>query len=155
MQSKKIEKTVFITEDGREFDNELVAKRHEEKIALIKELSRYLPNKKYIVLYIPAEPTVEILNKVAKTFVLDNVNELCSGWNLIIDNEENAHCIPLEKLLIPKKAVEVPALSQEEQIGVMELKKRIYGIIARNSKMQATAEGILGNIMMDLQDLIK
>jgi len=43
MKSKRIEKVVFITEDGQEFDDEVKAKKHEEIASLVQRISLLTP----------------------------------------------------------------------------------------------------------------
>jgi hypothetical protein len=102
MKSKRIEKVVFITEDGQEFDDEAKAKKHEEIASLVQRISLLTP--------------VEI-------------EELFGMFHL--------------------KPKEIPQPVQTD------LKKKISDLLMRHGKIQATPEALLGNMIMELQDLIR
>jgi hypothetical protein len=155
MKKQVVQKEIYITEDGREFDDVEKAETHEAKLIVLKQLDKIKPSgKEYHAVYIPvmeSPPNLQVFNitnpTIAKT----------PGWNLIEDNGNSSIIIAIEDLM-KQFTTPTPRSAQfttEEQKGVAHFKKAVADIVMRNSRLQATPEAILGNLIMELQDLIR
>lgn len=156
MKKQVIQKEIFVTEDERLFDNETDALNHEKKINLLKDISKSIPQgKQFYAVYITntsLQVNLEDVFNVSKP----TVGKL-PGWNLIEDMGHSSNIFAIEDLL---ENYSTPTnrsinLSEGEQKNIAQFKKAIADIVIRSTKLQATPEAILGNLIMELQDLIR
>ncbi len=155
MKKQVVQKEIYITEDGREFDDVSKAERHEEKSYILNILKQHQPlDDVYHTVYINNIPEEKITDDLIRIFkVKDKIINV--GWNLLHDNGVNATCQSIDKIFKEKLPDNVLVLNPEEQKGVAHFKKAIAEIVLRNTRLQATPEAILGNLIMELQDLIR
>jgi hypothetical protein len=60
-----------------------------------------------------------------------------------------------EKQKVEEQVQQLNVLPPQEQKNVAQLKKAVMEIVLRNSRATATPEAILGNLIMELQDLLR
>lgn len=158
MKKQVVQKEIYVTEDGREFDDVSKAERHEEKSTALSDIKQYKPiDDVYHTVYIPStvsESCLKAINSIERIFRVKN--KINSGWNLIHDKGEEASSFPIDDLVKQystptPRSMELP----NEGVKVASLKKSIMDIVTRNSRLQATPQAILGNLIMELQDLVR
>lgn len=160
MKKTVVQKEVFITCDGVQFENESDANKHEEKWSLLRDLNQAIPlpvtlNNQYITIFINKGSFELLRERIKDVFTLSNPENLVEGWNLIHDKGREAKCFSINKFFETPAPVLQQSMTIEEQQKVNDIKKAIYGIVRVNSNNPASPEGKLGNIIMQLQDLIK
>lgn len=181
MEIKTIEKQVYITEDGLEFYDKDDAITHEGKQDCVKKLS-YINNNKHGVKYYlvfnndPIEVTNVLLDSaffkmrnpdVVNTEEFDN-----ASYFLIEDNNDksidvnfsgcNVYPISQEttKKLLGETKILPGATEQTENVistcDNSQIKKQLQEILIRNtnSKNGWSPEMVLGNMIMEITDLI-
>jgi len=161
MKKSIVRKEVFIAYDGREFDTEGDAILHEAKITLFDILRKHQPRgKEYHAVYIPITEDKAI---DYSSLNITNKEQLkIPGWNLIEDSGEKSLAFSIDYLMeqvfgTQKPVPEAPkVLPEAEQKSIIQLKKAIVEIIRRNTSLtEASPQAILGNLIMELQDLIR
>ena len=166
MEKKTIEVEVWIASDGRKFENEKICEQYELKIELLEELLVENLKNNYYVVYIKPEMLKTSKGKIIENFNVNNPNKIKEGWNLIHDSNNGCSTFfpiteMMEKLaekqvpLNPPKEGKVDIVTTEETQTLVKVKQRLMQIIASPSQMQgASPEGVMGNIILQLQDLV-
>jgi len=156
MVKQTVTKEIYVTDDAREFTSEALAKQHESKLSWFSDRVKSLQvdtfriDKEYHTVFIEGADSIT-RKTIGDVFSLTNPENLVDGWNLILDSKKQSGCFPIERLITEAfQSKEVRwNLSEQEQMGIAQFKKSVAEIIARNTKMQASPEGILGNLIME------
>lgn len=158
MKKTIIQKEVYITDDGVEFTNEDDAHAHEYKNLILSSLEKRRRVEKInnVFTAVWVADDAGMVEELCKAFKISEKDIRKHDWNLLSDGHNKTFVYSIEDLIKswsePKRSsVE---LSEEEKMGIAQFKKSLVDIIARNTKLQATPEGILGNLIMELQDLL-
>jgi len=163
MKKEIVQKEIFISEDGYGFEEEDLCRKHEKKMTLLNEIkSKKVMDKNFYAIFIKAEAGLKLGQKIQEVFCVKNPDIIKEGWNLLYDGGSDSICFPIEDLMkrmtepIPRTPKEEPkGESKEEQQSLQQVKQKLLQIISSPRQMQgASPEGILGNIILMLQELV-
>jgi len=160
MKKETVQREVFIADDGQKFDDEKDCEIYESKIELLRKLKNVkLMEKNFYTIFIEKGFEENVKDMVKEIFKVKNPDIIKDGWNLLYDGGDDSICFPIEDLMKriteptprePKK----PVITETELQGIAQIKLKLKDILKRAMSPNGSPEGKLGQLIMEIQELI-